>query len=160
MGAGELLTRVSIWVALGSCTLSAASGWLARKLPRWLFLARSAWTAGCIAYLVHVISAFNYYHDWSHAAAYRETARRTAEVCGVPWGGGLFINYAFTIAWIIDVVWWWKSERYRRRSWLLVGAWHAFFLGMVFSATVVFEAGLGRWFGLALCLAMAFYWWS
>ena len=160
MGTGELLTRATIWVALCSCTLSAASGWVARKLPQWQSVARCAWTAGCAAYLAHVISAFNYYHDWSHTAAYRETARRTAEIFGLNWGGGLFVNYAFTIAWITDVIWWWKPESYQRRPRFLVRAWHGLFLLMMFSATVVFETGLGRWFGLVLCLSMAFLWWS
>lgn len=158
MDTGELLTRATIWAALGCCTLSAASGWVALELPPWQSVARCAWTAGCVAYLAHVISAFNYYHDWSHPAAYRETARRTAEIFGWNWGGGLFVNYAFTIAWITDVIWWWKPESYQRRPRFLVTTWHAFFLLMVFSATVVFERGLVRWFGLMLCLSMAFLW--
>jgi hypothetical protein len=159
MGVGVLLTRVTIWLALGGCTLSAASSWLARKGPAWQSLARSAWTAGCVAYLAHVISAFHYYHGWSHSAAYRETARRTAEAFGVSWGGGLFVNYAFTIAWIADALCWWRLGSYQRRPWSLAMAWHILFLVMVFSATVVFGTGLVRWLGLMLCLAMAFFWW-
>ena len=32
-----------------------------------------------------------------------ETARQTAEVFGINWGGGLFINYTVAILWIGDV---------------------------------------------------------
>lgn len=156
---GELLTRGAIWLALGSGLLGAVGDHLCRSVPRWRSLARWAWTAACAAFLAHVISAFHYYHDWSHTAAYRETARRTAEIFGVNWGGGLFVNYAFTAAWIADAIWRWKPESYRRRPRFLVAAWHGLFLVMVLSATVIFEAGLARWIGLLLSSAFVLLWW-
>jgi hypothetical protein len=78
--------------------------WLKRRDPA----ARLAWTLACAFYLMHVAAAFQFHHHWSHLAAYRETAQQTAEVFGLNWGGGLYFNYAFTIVWIADALWWWR----------------------------------------------------
>lgn len=130
-----------------------------RKLP--LVFARAFWTLGCLCYLVHVVSAFHYYHHWSHEAAYLETARQTREVVNLEFGAGVFVSYAFTLAWLADVLWWWCHgvESYVRRPRWVMLAWHGFFFFVVFSATVVFESGSVRWIGLALCLALAVVWW-
>jgi hypothetical protein len=59
-------------------------------------------TTGFAVYLLHVIFAFTYFYAWSHSVAERETARQTRELFGVEWGGGIYLNYLFTIAWGID----------------------------------------------------------
>lgn len=157
---GELLTRVTIWVALAGCALAAATGLLAGQQPGWRRRARWAWTIGCAAFIAHVFCAFNYYHAWSHRAAYRETARQTSEVFGLDWGGGVFVGYAFTVGWVADVVWWWLSpESHRRRPQWLTVSWHAFFFFIVFNGTVVFETGLVRWLGLCATLGFLLWWW-
>ena len=159
MSGGELFTRGTIFIALCFSVLGAASNLLAHK-PRWKQWMRWAWTFACLAYLAHVIAAFHYYHDWSHVAAYQATAQQTAAVFGLNWGGGLLINYAFTIAWVTDVAWWWwKPESYGRRPRTLVIGWRAFFLLMVFNATVVFGTRPVRWVGLVVCLALTTLWW-
>jgi len=94
-------------------------------------------------YLAHVVAAFHFYHGWSHAAAYEHTARRTAEVVGLDWGGGLWWNYAFGAVWLGDILW-----RRGRPAWLGVAV-QAFLAFMAFNATVVFETGAIRWLGLA-----------
>jgi hypothetical protein len=74
--------------------------------------------------------------------------------------GGLYINYALLIGWVIDVLWWWRGlEAYRRRPWPLVAAWHGFLLFIFFNATVVFVAGPMRWLGLSVCLGLCLVWW-
>jgi hypothetical protein len=158
---GELLTRVTIWIALSGYALGAASLIVAWKKPRLLRLARVAWTAGCLVYLAHVFCAFHFYHDWSHSTAYQETARQTADTVGLEFGAGLFVTYAFTVAWVTDVTAWWARglDSYLRRSRILLFIWHAFFAFIVFNGTVVFESGPSRWFGLALCLSLAGVWW-
>jgi hypothetical protein len=93
----ELATRATIWLALGGYALAAVTFLFSRQRARWLALARWAWTAGCLIFLAHVFCAFNFHHNWSHAAAYRETARQTGEITGWGWGGGLFVSYAFTL---------------------------------------------------------------
>src|SRR5438876_5398952 len=116
MSRGELLTRITIWIALGGYALGTITGLVSRGSQRWQPLARWVWTVGCLGLLAHVACAFHYYHGWSQASAYRETARQTAEVFGLNWGGGLFVNYAFVAAWVADVVWWWRGDDLHRRQ--------------------------------------------
>lgn len=159
MNKGEFLTRVTIWIALSGYFIGAAAYLISDKRRRRESLARLAWTIGGLSLLAHITFAFHYYHAWSHEAAYRETARQTAAVVGLNWGGGLFINYAMIIAWIFDAAWWWiKSETHRRRPRFLTATWHGFLLFIFFNATVIFKTGLLRWIGLSLCLALSSIW--
>jgi hypothetical protein len=159
MSKGEFFTRLTIWMALCGYALGAGINLLARQNDRWQLRARWAWTIACLALLVHVVCAFHFYHNWSHASAYLETARQTAEVTGSDWGGGLFINYAFIAAWVIDTGWQWRGlESYRRRPLLLTVIWQGLLIFMVFNATVVFKTGLLRWLGWALCSGLALTW--
>jgi hypothetical protein len=156
MSSGEFLTRSTIWIAILAYTI----GWVVfantqrrTDRDRWV---RLAWTIGCAALIAHFICAFQFYHAWSHASAYVETARQTAEVFRVNWGGGLFINYAVAVLWFSDVAWWWFAGvgSYRRRAWLLTLIWHGFLIFIIFNATVVFKDGLTRWIGLLVCLSL------
>jgi hypothetical protein len=156
MFAGEILTRWTVRVALALYVLSLALRVTATGRCHRLDLARLLWTAGCLAFLLHTACAFQFYHHWSHRAAYEATARRTAEVVGLDWGGGLYANYGFAALWAADACWWWFGpKRYLARprglEWALQG-----FLGfMAFNATVVFGAGAVRCAGLAACLFLA-----
>ena len=153
MSLGVALTKWTIWLALLGYALGAAGLLLARREPRWWARARLAWTVGCIAYLGHVYSAFQFYHDWSHASAFEETARQTRETVGWEVGEGLFVSYFFTLVWVSDAIWWWLAgaENYYRRPSAITIALQAFFFFIVFNATVVFESGAARWLGLVLC---------
>src|SRR5262249_33262083 len=83
------------------------------------------------------------------------TAQRTAELVGLEFGGGLYANYAFTLLWVADVIWWWRGlDRYEARpcslNWAVLG-----FLGfMAFNATIVFGTQTVRWLGLGGCLVL------
>ncbi len=175
MDIGEFLTRGTIWVsivgyALGSVifALSLRGGRFTTETQsrrrthgeKWDSAARVIWTVGCASLIAHFISAFQFYHGWSHAAAYGDTARQTEEVFGFNWGGGLFINYALLIAWIVDIARWWRSglDSYRKRPWPLVFAWHGFLIFIIFNATVVFGDGIVRWLGLVICFLLTFTW--
>ena len=35
-----------------------------------------------------------------------ETARQTAAVYGVAWGGGVYVNYLFVGVWLAELLWW------------------------------------------------------
>lgn len=160
MSAGEFLTRITIWVSIAAYAIGCVAFAGARRqfdTDRWT---RLAWTIGCGALIAHFISAFQFYHAWSQASAYNETARQTAEVFRVNWGGGLFINYAVAILWLADVAWWWFAGlgSYRRRPWALVLAWHSFLIFIIFNATVVFKDGLTRWVGLLVCFSLCLSW--
>lgn len=160
MGSGEFLTRSTIWISIAAYTIGCVVFATVRRQPdadRWT---RLAWTTGCVALVTHFIAAFHFYHSWSQQSAYVETARQTAEVISINWGGGLFINYAVAILWIADVAWWWLAglNAYRRRAWLLTLLWHGFLLFIIFNATVVFKDGLTRWIGLLVCLTLGLSW--
>src|SRR5689334_15347591 len=143
MSIGELLTRITVWLALCGYAVGAGIQLISREDRLWQARARWAWTIGCFAIVLHLVCAYHFYHGWSQPSAYLETARQTREVTGADWGGGLYINYAFIAAWIVDVCWWWRGlEVYRQRSLLVVVVWHSVFLFIVFNATVVFKTGI------------------
>jgi len=160
MNSGEILTRSTVWISIAAYTIGCVLFATSRgrvNLDRWT---RLAWTIGCAALVVHFIFAFHFYHAWSHTAAYIDTARQTAEVFAINWGGGLFINYAVAGLWIADVGWWWFAgvNSYRRRPWLMTLAWHSFLIFIIFNATVIFEQGLVRWLGLIVSVIQCSCW--
>ena len=159
MSTGEFLTRLTVWMVLAGYAIGTGLFALARKRPKWESAARLAWTAACACLLAHVVSAFHFYHGWSHELAYVDTARQTAEVVGLNWGGGIYINYAMVLFWTVDVSWWWRGfDAYRRRPRLLVVLWEAFLIFIIFNATVVFKTGPLRWIGIGVSLAVACFW--
>jgi hypothetical protein len=114
--------------------------------PTWL---RLAWSLAWLAYLIHVVVAFNDVHRWSHAAAFRHTQERS----GV--GAGIFASHFFTVVWGIDVIWWWLDPNgyVRRPAW--VGCClHGFLAFIAFNGTVVFESGAVRWLGSAAAIIL------
>ena len=160
MMSGEFLTRSTVWISILAYTIGCVVFATSHKHPdadRW---ARLAWTIGCAALVAHFICAFQFYHAWSHDSAYLETARQTAAVFRINWGGGLFINYAVVMLWTADVAWWWFAgvSSYRRRPWLLTLLWHGFLIFIILNATVVFKDGLTRWLGLLVCLTLVLSW--
>lgn len=159
MSKGEFLTRLTIWIALAGYFVGVVAFKLSRRRHRWESTARLAWTVGCVSLIAHVLCAFHFYHHWSHESAYLETARQTAEVTGLNWGGGLYINYALATGWVMDVIWWWRGlDDYRRRPGLLVAVWQSFLIFIIFNATVIFKSGPTRWLGVGLCLALGIVW--
>jgi hypothetical protein len=109
--------------------------------------------AGCLA---HIACAFHFYHGWSHAEAYRHVARRTYEVIGWDWGGGIYFNYAFALLWLADAAWWWLAPgKYLLRSRAVNLAIHLSVFFIVFNATVVFGSGWIRWSGAGGTLFLA-----
>jgi hypothetical protein len=159
MDPGEWSIRWTVRIALALYAFALAGKMLGKRNPCWLPPARWAWTLGCVAYLGHVFCAFEFRHGWSHAAAYGETARRTEEMSGLDWGGGLYLNYLFTAVWVGDVLWWWLAPGgYERRPRWLGGMVPGFLGFMAFNGAVVFAAGPVRWASLAACAALAVLW--
>lgn len=160
MDAGELLTRATIWITI----VLYVAGVLMLALNKHRATAdatvRLVWTVACISLIVHFLSAFQFYHDWSHAAAYRETSRKTYEVVGFASGVGVFINYGLLGIWVLDLGWWWLRGRdsYFKRPRLAVLAWHWFLIFVIFNATVVFGKGLARGVGLIIILVLCLAW--
>ncbi|MEW4487662.1 hypothetical protein AB1L42_06245 [Thalassoglobus sp. JC818] len=111
--------------------------------------ARVLWTIGCVLFLTHLSFAFAFIHHFDHAHAYQHTAERTAKVIGVEWGGGIYVNHAFAIFWIYDVLRWWtrgvESARIPRSYFWTV---HGVFAFMILNATVVFGPHYWIWISL------------
>ena len=146
---GEAITRLTVQ---GALLLYAATLGLRLARPSSGRAARILWTAGCLLFLAHVAAAFHFFHGWSHAHAYRETARQTRDLVGVGSGAGLYLNYVFTAAWVADAAWWWIAglDRYRRRGQWVDVLLHGFMLFIAINATVVFERGPIRWVGVGV----------
>lgn len=122
---------------------------------------RPLWTLAFAALVVHVLCAFAEVHGWSHREAYAHTARVTARVIGLDWGGGIYVNYALLGLWLSDVAFWWARPRqyHGRRSWVGVAV-HGVIALMYFQAAVVFAPAPARWISLAVFLVVAtvLYW--
>ncbi len=123
-------------------------------------LARSLSTVGCMLLVMHTLLAFELVHHWSHTLAYRDTARQTQELVGWNWGGGVYVNYTFILAWTADVGWSWLfPHSYSRRPAAGTLIWHSFALFIILNATVVFGGGFPRLLGLVGCTALAIVAW-
>ncbi len=119
----------------------------AERRMRWEIVVRWVWTIGCVALLLHVVAAFHFVHDWSHEAAYAHTTEQTAAVTGWHWGGGVWVNYAFQLWWVIDVVWSWRRGLDRLPRGYVIGM-HLVVGFLMFNATVVFGLAWWRWVAL------------
>jgi hypothetical protein len=156
---GEELTRWTIRLAIAAYVARLVVELTLPNGPRRESAARWLWTLGCAALWIHVACVFQFYHDWSHAAAYEQTARDTAEVTGFDWGGGVYVNYLTMLAWGADVGWWWLSpESFRTRPRILEALWQTFLAFIMFNATVVFKTGMTRWIGVAATVALLALW--
>lgn len=155
MPPASLLVAATIWTAL---TLYAAGEYRRTRRPpaSW---ARPAWLFGAVFYLAHVATAFAAHHDWSHAAAYAYTAAQTEAFVGLRWGGGLWLNYAFTAVWVGEAIWWqaWPA-RHARRSPLWTPVLRGVFAFMIASGAVVFVSGPRRVLGIAILAALIWAW--
>ena len=158
---GQILTLWTIRLALGCYVLALVLLRLDGGRQRWANHARWAWTAACGLLVLHVLCAFQFYHHWSAAEAYTDTARKTAQTLGPGWswggggGGGIYFNYLLILLWCCDVAWWWSvptvpPSRPRLVEWV----WQGFLAFMVFNATIVFADGVIRWISVAVCLGL------
>jgi hypothetical protein len=159
MDTGELLTRWTARLAMSLYVLALAGRGTAWGRRTCLGLGRWIWTAGCFIFLLHLVCAFHFFHHWSHAEAYAAIARQTAEVVGLDWGGGLYLNYVFTLVWLADVGWWWLGlGRYEERPRIVEWTVQAFMAFIAFNATVVFGTETTRWAGVAAGLLLIGIW--
>jgi len=103
---------------------------------------RIIWTAACGLFLAHIAAGMHYYHGWSNADAYADTAQQTYDKLGVRFGGGIYVNHLMAILWVADVLWWWIApRRYAVRSPRWEQAIVGFFLFIAFNGLIVFKEG-------------------
>ena len=146
---GPFLTAWTIRLAL----LVLAGSLLLRLVePLWPCpwrIRRNVWTVGCGLFLLQIAAGMHFYHAWSHAHAYTETALQTEALLGVRFGGGIYFNHLMALLWTGDVLWWWLAPtRYALRGPRWEQAMVGYFLFIAFNGLVVFKEGMLRWAGL------------
>lgn len=121
-----------------------------QRIDGWL---KHVWTTGFLLSVLHLLSAFHFTHDWSHRAAYLETARETRQKLGFAFGAGIYFNYFFMIIWGSDVCWTWCGPQSAKRpiSWA-IRCGRIYLLFIAFNGVVVFKSG---WLRIAGVLATA-----
>lgn len=156
---GEALTHWTIRLALVCLVVRIAGQLRWGDAPRWFAWSRAIWTIGCTFFLLHVVCAFQFHHEWSHAKAFKSTAEQTEDLLGVRFGEGIYFSYLFTALWISDVMWQWICPTsYRQRStWLAVGVL-GYMAFIAFNGAVIFEDGVTRWVGIPVTVALAAGW--
>jgi len=148
---GELLIRWSVRAAL-LCYVVVVAYLLLRKQPS--RVVDAIWTAGCVLFCGHVIAALHYYHHWSHAHAFKDTAVQTEALLGLRFGYGIYFSYLFTLLWVVDVYSIWTSKAWRAsRRWLLMTHGYLFFIAV--NGAIIFHTGVTRWFGITACVLLA-----
>ena len=146
----DALLYLTVWISLSLFALAElARGRTVRGWPR----AVSA--AGLALMIVHILIAMGARHDWQHTSAMAATAQQTREVYGVAWGGGVYVNYVFTIVWGLWLVPGCQGAR-APRFWGQIA--RGLFLIVIGNAAVVFAAGWRRWLGVAIVVVLALAW--
>ncbi len=116
----------------------------------------TAWLLGCGLYILHVAMAFEVVHGWSHGAAVSHTAEETFRVTGIRRGEGVWVNYLFTLVWIIDCVRLANAKLQSKPTSLAIDvAIQLFFAFIVFNATVVFGPAIYRYLALPIGIGFA-----
>src|SRR5262249_50493191 len=123
----------TIWAALALFVAGEAGKRLRREAP-WAWPAS---VAGALLCAVHIVIAMGFRHHWSNASAIEETARQTASVYGVAWGGGVYVNYLFVVVWMA-YLWRWRTRPEFTPSPLALWGLRAFFFVIIVNAAVVF----------------------
>jgi hypothetical protein len=148
---------LTIWIGLALF----AAGETGRRPGGATSIGWSWWTsfAGLLFTATHFVLAFETRHDWSHASAVSETARQTAAVYGLDWGGGVFVNYAFLGVWALDL-WRWRVAAHRgtARSSRAVWLARAFYFVVILNGAVIFAAGPRRLLGAVIVLWLLVTW--
>ena len=150
----------TIWIAL-ALFAAAEAGRTRLASPQgpasWAW---EAWTAGGLLVVVHVLVALDLRYNWDHALAVSETARRSAEVYGSAWRGGLYVNYLFVLAWFVES-WRWRRSMKRNTPLSPAVTWalRAFFLVVIANGAIVFAVhDAGRVAGVLIVAVLAWSW--
>ena len=146
MNGGEWAIRLTAFLSFAGYVLALASCRLRKPLTK--PSASGWWSLGLVAFLAHLVCAFHFEHGWSHAKALAATVKQTAERTRTESGVGIYLNYAFTLVWLAECVWWQLAKRsHEERPAWLGGIIHGFMAFMWFNATVVFGALLSQALG-------------
>ena len=143
----------TIWIALTLFVIAQYG--LRRATARWVLPIN---IAGLVLCVTHIVIAMASVHGWSHASAIEVTARSTAAVYGLRWGGGVFINYLFVAVWAVDA-WWSYIRGDRADMWGLRLSLRLLYVIVIVNAAVVFAHWPMRVVGVCLVFALVVAWW-
>ena len=102
----SLLQSFSLWAIRLSMACLIANYWfLIRGSGRTAREVVAIWGAGAILAAIHTVSALGAFHGWSHWDAVEATANKTEALLGIRIGAGVYVNYAFVVAWLMDAAW-------------------------------------------------------
>ena len=90
-----LASPFAVWGPLTRCRAQADRVRYGRLLYTW----------ACALTLLHIAVAFHAAHGWSHERAYQHVETASG------FGPGLYVNYAFVLVWVLDVLWAWVRSR-------------------------------------------------
>ena len=149
----------SIWMALALFVAGEVGKRRGPNGPPPSTWAWRVWTLGALSAMAHMLIALAIRYGWSQDAAVRETARQTAMVYGVAWGGGVYVNYLFVTTWLAEA-WWWRISpaRYISRPRAVTLGLRIFYLLIIVNAAVVFASPSGRVLGVLLTTALVWSW--
>jgi len=141
MATDEVLMRAAAWLSLAAW--AAGEWWRASEdADPERRRARVAWTIGALALLAHTALAFQVRHAWSHQHASDAIARRTEEIVGIAWAGGIWINYLFAALWMGEAAWWWaRPAGFLGRPRAALWSVRLVFLTMFVNGAIVFAEG-------------------
>jgi hypothetical protein len=147
---GTIIVATALW---------AAAEILKLRRPRSVEPARQLWTLAAALLWLHAVAAFHQVYDWNQAVAIDATARQTAAMTGLAWGGGLFVNYAFLAIWAADVAWWWIAPAsYLERPATIERGRRWIFVFMFVNGAIVFAGWPVRLVGIAAVSAVGVAW--
>jgi len=119
------------------------------------------WTLGAVLCAAHMLVAFLAVYGGSAETMVEETARQTASVYGLAWGGGAYVNVLFLASWIAEVVWWRAAPAaYQGRPPLVTWLLRGFYFVIILNGAVIFAHGAGRIAGALLVAAWMWIVWS
>lgn len=149
----------TIWLALLLFCAGEAGRWTAvpgRRPGRWAWW---AFAGGAVLCAVHIAVAMAVAHGWSHTSAVEATARQTAAVYGLDWGGGVFVNYLFVAAWLFEA-WRWRARGSAGRPDAVTWAARILFLIVIVNGAVIFAKGARRiaGAGVVAMLVWIYFW--
>ena len=154
----DVIVRGSMWLALGGFV---AAHWGFRRAGS---AAHSSWPLaaywiGAALAFVHALGAFHWHYDWSHTQAVVATAEQTADIFGLNWGGGVWVNYAFLVVWLADAGR--RMASHRPEVAESTGTWvlRCFYLIIIANGAITFVEWPMNLVGAGMVAVLVWCWW-
>ena len=150
--------RITVWAGLAGFVASGEVGNKAFPWGRLVLVGLARGSRPCAA--SRVAARVTGPHAWSHQAAVSETARQTAAIYRIDWGGGVFTSTAYSSATVADDVLVAFQSRQLPATAMDSAAWglRTFYFVIIVNAAIVFARPPVRPFGLLLTALLMWAW--